>query len=193
MATLPHQSPVSVEAYLQLDRSSLEERFEYIDGYITLQAGGTANHATIGFNAARVLHSLLRGSPCRVYNSDLRVKLSEQRYVYPDACVSCDTRDRGQIDSIHYPRLIVEVLSPGTEAYDRGRKFAYYRGCPTIQEYVLIDTQRYSVEVFHREADTRWTLDTFGRDDEVKLLSLGISFPIAALYEDVIFPEGYDS
>ena len=148
-------------------------------------AGGTADHSSISINLTSLLHNLLRNSHCRVYNSDLKVRLSHNRYVYPDASVSCDQRDRGSTDTIQFPRLIVEVLSSSTEAYDRGRKFAYYRACPTVQEYVLIDTQRQAVEVYRRQSDTLWTLHPFGPGDHVELASLSLSFPIAALYEDI--------
>ncbi len=184
-----HQTPMSVEDYLTLDRTSLEARYEFIDGHAYLLAGGTANHSIIGVNITSTIHRLLSDSPCRIYNSDMRVRLSETRYVYPDAIVSCDAQDRGQIDTIHYPRLAIEVLSPSTEAYDRGRKFGYYRACPTMQEYVLVDTQRQAIEVYRRETDALWTLHPFGPGDDVELASLGVHFPIAEAYRDVVFPD----
>jgi Uma2 family endonuclease len=184
-----HRSTMSVEDYLALDRSSIESRYEFIDGYAYLLAGGTANHSTISFNVISTMHSLLRGGPYRIYASNLRVRLSESRYVYPDASVSCDPRDRGQVDTIQYPRLAVEVLSPSTEDYDRGRKFGYYRSCPTLQEYVLVDTQRQAVDVYHRETENLWTLHLFGPGDEVELASLGTRFPLTAVYEDVVLPD----
>ncbi len=185
---LPHQPYMSVEDYLELDRSSIETRYEYIDGYVTMLAGGTLDHATIGANIISILRRLLRGSPCRVFTSDARVRLSRTRFVYPDATVSCDEQDRGQGDIVQSPRLVVEVLSPSTEGYDRGRKFGYYRECPTIQEYLLIDAQRPMVEVYRREKHDLWILRTFRLDDEVELINLGIRFPVNAIYEDVIFP-----
>ena len=87
------------------------------------------------------------------------------------------------------PRLVVEVLSPTTAAYDRGQKFIYYRTCPTIEEYVLIDTQLQVVDVYRRASATLWTLHLAGPGDQVDLSSLNIAFPISALYEDVTFPE----
>ncbi len=189
---LPHHPLMTVEDYFELDRTSTETRYEYIDGYVRMPAGGTANHATIGVNVTSTLRRLLRGSPCRVYNSDLRVRISETRYVYPDASVSCDERDRGQSDMVRSPRLIVEVLSPGTEAYDRGRKFAYYRERPTIQEYVLIDTQRQAVEVFRREKNSFWTFHAFGPGDEVELVSVHVRVSVDDIYEDVIVPPEHD-
>ena len=193
MAVDPHRSLMSVEEYLMLDRDSLDVRYEFIDGHVYMLAGGSADHSTICINMTSLLHSLLRGSPCRVYNSDMRVRLSETRYVYPDASVSCDSRDRGRIESMQYPRLVVEVLSPSTEASDRGRKFGYYRGCPTIEEYVMVDAQRQGVEVYRRASENLWTLHPFVPDDQIELRSLGISFPISAVYENIELPNDDDS
>lgn len=189
MTALPYHRNISVEEYLQRDRDSIETRSEYIDGYVRMLAGGTLNHATISLNVARVLYGLLRGSSCRVFNSDARVCLSETRFVYPDVTVSCDERDRGEIDYIQSPRLVIEILSTSTEDYDRGRKFTYYRECQTIQEYVLINTTYQAVEVCRRERNDLWILQVFGPNSDVELVSLGVHFPISAVYEDVLFSE----
>lgn len=116
---------MSVEEYLQLDRSSLETRYEYIDGYVTMLAGETLDHATIGANIISILRCSLRGTSCRVFTSDVRVRISRTRFVYPDASVSCDERDRGQSDIVQSPRLVVEVLSPSTEGYIVGENLAF--------------------------------------------------------------------
>jgi Uma2 family endonuclease len=189
MTALPYHRSISVEEYLQRDRDSIEIRSEYIDGYVRMLEGGTLNHATISLNVARVLYGLLRGSSCRVFNSDARVCLSETRFVYPDVTVSCDERDRGEIDYIQSPRLVIEILSTSTEDYDRGRKFTYYRECQTIQEYVLINTTHQAVEVCRRERNDLWILQIFGPNSDVELVSLGVHFSISAVYEDVVFPE----
>lgn len=176
-----------VEEYLHLDRSSHEARYEYIDGHITLLAGGMLDHATICLNVASQLRSLLRNGPCRVFSSDARVRLSETRYVYPDITVSCNGRDRGSHDIIQFPKVVFEVLSPSTEDYDRGRKFTYYRYCPTIQEYVLINTVQQVVELCRREKGDLWSFHLYGPNDELELASLDISLPVTAIYEDVEF------
>ncbi len=188
MVAQPNRLLMSVQAYLTLDRGSIESRYEFIDGLAYMLAGGTGNHALIGGNMIGELRNALRGSPCRVYTSDMKVRLSESRYVYPDITVSCDARERGTDDILLYPHLVIEVLSPGTEAYDRGKKFGYYRACPTIEEYVLVDTQQPFVEVYRRE-NGFWRLYPFGPDDQVMLTSLDISFPVATLYENVTLSE----
>lgn len=185
---LPHDPWMSVEEYLQLDRSSIETRYEYIDGYVRMLAGGTLDHATIGANIISILRRSLRGSPCRVFTSDARVRISRTRFVYPDASVSCDEQDRGQNDNVQSPRLVVEVLSPSTEGYDRGRKFSFYRECPAIQEYLLIDAQRPMLEVYRREKHDFWILRAYHMEEEVELTNLGVHFAVSEVYEDVIFP-----
>ena len=189
MVAEPRRSFISVEEYLALDRDSMDVRYEFIDGHVYMLAGGTANHSIIAANMIRELGLLLRGGPCRVYTSDMKVRLSQSRYVYPDASISCDERDRGAVETLHYPRLVVEVLSPSNEGYDRGKKSSYYRACPTIEEYVLVDTQRQAVEVYQRVSEKLWALRSFGPSDLVELASLSISFPVAAIYEDVMLPE----
>ena len=188
MVVNPQRLFMSVEEYLELDRGSLDARYEFIDGVVTMLAGGTADHSTISINVIGLLRDLLRDGPCRVYNSDLTVRLAETRYVYPDASISCDSGDRGQVDTVQSPCLVVEVLSPSTEAYDRGKKFRYYQSSSTIQEYVLVSAQEQAVDVYRRATDNLWTLHPFGQDDEVELKSINVRFPIASVYENVIFP-----
>ncbi len=190
MAANPNRVLMSVEEYLELDRNSLDARYEFIDGVVTMLAGGTTKHSRICVNTVSQLHAALRGNPCQVFNSDLRVSISRTRYVYPDASVSCDPHDlEDEGDIIYYPRVIIEVLSPSTEASDRGKKFSYYRSCPTIQEYVLISTQEQAVDVYRRASDNLWTLHPFGPSEVVTLKSINVSIPMDDFYEDVTFPE----
>jgi len=189
MAADPHRLFMSVEEYLELDRNSLDARYEYVDGVVTLLAGGTANHSRISINVVSLLRATLRGSPCEVFNSDLRVNISSTRYLLPDASVSCDSGDlQGENDIIYSPCLIVEVLSPSTEATDRGKKFRYYQSCPSMQEYVLISTQEQAVDVYRRASDNLWTLHPFGPGDEVELKSINVSIPLEAFYENATVP-----
>ena len=190
MAADPHRLFMNVEEYLELDRNSLDARYEYIDGVVSMLAGGTTNHSRISVNVVSLLQGALRGSPCEVFNSDLRVRISSKRYVLPDASVSCDPGDLvGENDIISAPRVIVEVLSPSTEATDRGKKFRYYQSCPSIQEYVLISTQERAVDVYRRASDNLWTLHPFGPGDTITLKSIDVNLPLEALYEHVTMPD----
>lgn len=177
---------MSVEEYFALEENNPDTRYEYLDGYVYMMSGGSANHATISGNIHAILKSLLRGGSCRVYNSDMKVRVSEKRYFHPDVVVTCDSRDRGTTDFIRSPRVVVEVLSPGTEARDRGRKLQCYLATPTIEEYFLVDFRSMRMEVYRKE-QKKWVYDAFGADDAVEFVSLGISFPVADAYEDVIF------
>lgn len=156
--------------------------------------GGTIPHGTIALNLATALKLHLRRSGCRVFNSDIKVGITEKGpFHYPDLSVSCDERDRAAIEFIEHPCLIVEVLSPSTEAYDspsetlceRGGKFAHYHTIKTLQEYVLIDAEQFSVECFRLNAAGKWELTHYLAGDEVELTSVMFRCSIALLYEDV--------
>lgn len=175
---------MNVEDYLILDRSSREARYEYLDGQLRMRAGGSFSHSRIALNTAYLLDDQLGNGPCTTYNSDLRVRVSEDRYFYPDITVTCDEQE--EEDILHFPRVIVEVLSPTTEAFDRGAKFAAYRACPTLEDYVLVNSQSQSVEVYHREK-SRWTYTPYGPGDMVELKSLNVYLSVAAIYEKVRF------
>ena len=189
MTTQPIFPKMTVEEYVMLDDNSLETKYEFIDGKVYMLAGGTADHSTINGSIVAALKNALRGGQCRIHGSDLKVRLSEKRFVYPDVSVSCDPHDRGKITVMQYPTLIVETLSPSTETYNRRKKFSYYRACMSIQEYVLVDTQTQAIEVYRRDQEPFWKFSAFEADEQVELASLGISIPVTAIYEDVEFPE----
>jgi Uma2 family endonuclease len=192
MVADPHRLFMSVEEYLALDHSSLDARYEFIDGIVTMLAGGTVNHSRISVNLIVILDRMLHGKSCMICNSDMRLEISATRYVYPDISVSCDQRDQeqGDRDVIQYPCIVFEVLSASTEAYDRGRKFDYYRACPTLREYVLVDTQQQAIDLYRRQTENLWTFHPFRAGDEIELKSTNIRFLIASAYENVSFPEG---
>ena len=173
---------MDVEDYLILNRSSKSTRYEYLDGELRMLAGGSPDHSIIIANLTATIKGPLKGSQCRVYNSDVQLQLSAKRYVFPDITVSCDQRDRNQKETIRYPCVVVEVLSPTTEATDRGRKATYYRACPTIQQYMMVDSEEVLVEVHRREGE-RWTINTFEPGDTIILESLSVQFPIEEAYE----------
>jgi Uma2 family endonuclease len=179
---------MSVEDYLILNRNSKDMRYEYLNGDVRMLAGGSPDHSIIIANLTSAIKGPLKGDPYRVYNSDVQLKLSERRYVFPDITISCDERDKNQKETIHYPLVVVEVLSPTTEATDRGKKAAYYRACPTIQEYVMVDSEEVFVEV-HRREEGRWTINIFEPADTITLESLSIQFPIEDAYEGTSLTE----
>lgn len=164
------------------------ERHELINGRVYAMSGGTKNHSTIKLNIASLLKAHLRGSACRVFNSDLKVNiLHTQNYTYPDVSVTCDERDREHPLYITYPCLIVEVLSESTEAYDRGRKFEKYRRNPQLQDYGLVSSEEISVDIYHKNTVGEWVILSYREGDLVEFKSLDFSVAIEAFYEEVIF------
>jgi Uma2 family endonuclease len=167
-------------------------RYEYFDGEVFAMTGGTLPHADIALNIASLLREPLRGR-CKVRNSDAKVGITEEGpFVYPDVSVTCDERDRTAQKFSRYPCLIVEVISPGTEAYDRGGKFALYRRLESLQEYVLVGSETKTVEVFRRDQQGKWVFTPYEENDEVTLVSLGVTLAIEDIYEDVVLTEQAD-
>ena len=190
MVAQPNRRWMSVEDYLTLDKNSPGTRYEYIDGYVYLMAGGTPQHGLIMGNIQGELNRQFRqrGSSCRAYPSDVKWQLSETRYLFPDVSVTCEERDRKAKDGLRFPLLVVEVLSPGTEERDRNDKFDCYRACASIQEVVLVRTARQVVEVYRMTVDNKWLLQLYGPEDEVEFVSLEVHIPASIIYEDVEFP-----
>ena len=180
---------MNFEEYLALVEQDPDHAYEYLDGRVYMMTGGSPDHAIIGSNLNGLLQAFLRGRRCIIYNSDVYVQLSEHYRVCPDVTVSCDPRDRGAREVIRYPSLVAEVLSPTTEARDRGQKSLQYRSCPSIQEYLLISSEFPLVEVFRREKQGFWSLYTLGLDDTIELSSLGIRFPVADVYRNTSLVE----
>lgn len=173
--------PMSVEEYYRLVRTEPDVKYEYIDGSVYLMSGGTFDHAHIAQTIVGLLEDAGERRSCRAYNSDVRVRVSETRYFFPDASVTCDEHDQGTGDEVQTPRLVVEVLSPSTEAYDRGRKSAYYRACSSIDEYLLIASDRLAVEVYRR-TNGHWTLFEYGAEETVEIQSVDLYIPVLDLY-----------
>ncbi|MCY7283996.1 MAG: Uma2 family endonuclease [Cyanobacteria bacterium CAN_BIN43] len=169
-------------------------RYEYFDGEVVAMTGGTIPHNQVAVNLASLLKNHLRGKGCKILTSDAKVKLSDNGpYCYADVSVTCDERDRHARQFIRYPSLIVEVLSPSTEAFDRGKKFRKYRRIQTLKEYALIDPDRMSLECYRINERGNWELFHYFVEDtedcEVFLASIDLRFSLAALYEDVEFDE----
>ncbi len=163
-------------------------RHEYLNGDVYAMTGGTLNHGRIALNFGFILKAHLRGSGCQVGNSDCRVNIAASTdYTYPDLSVTCDERDRTNTQYITYPCLIVEVLSPGTEAYDRGNKFRMYRQNPDLQEYILVDSSSVAIELFRKKNGDDWQIINYQAGDLIELKSINLIFPIEQVYDEIIF------
>jgi Uma2 family endonuclease len=185
---LERKQTMSVEEYFQLEENDPHTRYEYVDGHVYAMAGGSADHDTVKNNIQNILWNLLRKSGCRVYSSDMKVYISETRYFHPDVIVTCNPQDRGKIQAIQSPRLVVEVLSPSTELTDRTWKLKNYRAHPTIEEYLLADSRSRKVEIY-RKKNGLWIYDAFENNDEIRLHSLDLLLPLADVYSDVEFED----
>jgi Uma2 family endonuclease len=165
-------------------------RHEYLSGRVYAMSGGTQNHGRIASNIIFILKGHLRGGGCQVGNSDCRVNIFETKdYVYPDVSVTCDDRDRTAIQAIQYPCLIVEVLSASTASYDRGDKFRMYRRNPSLQDYVLVDAEKIAIDLYRKNDRGNWEIFNYQSGDNIDLQSIGLSFSIESVYEDIIFEE----
>lgn len=188
MSTAPDVLRLTPEEFLAWELAQ-SEKHEYLDGFaypVYAMVGARDAHVTVAGNVFTGLRAHLRGGACRVYISDMKLRVeAANAYFYPDVVVTCDARDRADDLCKRYPSLIVEVLSDGTAAYDRGQKFAIYRQLDSLQEYALIDPVRFTVDCFRRDASGHWVLYPFAGDDEVEFVSLGFRTPLAALFEDV--------
>jgi Uma2 family endonuclease len=177
------------EEYFAWEEQQLE-RHELIDGRVYAMTGGTQNHSAIKLNIGSLIKAHLRGSKCRVFNSDLKVNiLSTSNYTYPDLSVTCDDRDRENAFYITYPCLIVEVLSDSTEAYDRGKKFEKYRRNPNLVDYVLVSSDEMAIDIYHKNEAGNWLILSYRPGDRVDLKSIDLSLPIEQFYEEIVFEQ----
>ena len=142
----------------------------------------------IALNFGALLKNHMRGRGCRTLNSDCRVSIvGSTKYVYPDLSITCDERDKINTQYVTYPCLIVEILSPGTEAYDRGNKFKMYRKNISLQEYVLVSADIMEIELFRKGDGDNWQIINYQAGDIVELKSINLSIHIEQIYEDIIF------
>ncbi len=178
---LTHVTP---EEYLEADRTA-EYKSEYYDGIVYAMSGGSYPHALIANNFGGALWQALRGQRCTVTSGDVRVRVTPSTYVYPDVVViGGEPKFAGdRKDIILNPVLVVEVLSPSTEAHDRGLKFIRYRTAESLQEYVLVSQDAPRVEVYRRQPEDRWLLTTYtGLDANCPLESIDCTIPLSDIY-----------
>ncbi len=180
---------ISEDDYVSGERDA-RMRHEYVDGRVFAMTGASRRHNIVAGNIFARLHAHLRGRPCDVFVNDMRVHVRSVRaFYYPDVVLTCDSRDQGADDQggLEYPTLLVEVLSPSTEAIDRREKWVNYRKLESLQEYVLVDPTQRWVEVFRR-TDAGWVQELHREPGaEVSLQAVALSLPLATIYEGVVF------
>jgi Uma2 family endonuclease len=184
------QPRLTPEQYLEIERAA-EIRSEFYGGRMYAMSGGTHTHALVIGNVSGELRAALKDGPCLVTPSDLRVRVApDGLYTYPDIVVVCAEPRYvdGHRDTLLNPVLIVEVLSPSTEGYDRGFKAAQFRNIESLQEYALVSQSEPRVEVLRRQASGDWLLsDSVGLESVCRFESVGVSLPLSAIYSKVAF------
>lgn len=191
MSTQP-KTFLTPEQYLDIERKA-EYKSEYYRGEMFAMAGASLAHNTLVANLIGEFHGKLRAGPCRVLPSDMRVRVtSTGLYTYPDVVVVCGEPRvlDNQMDTLLNPSVLVEVLSPSTEDYDRGRKFEQYQSIESLREYLMLASDRVHADLYTRQPDGCWLLTSATRlEDSLDLQSVGCSLALAGLYEKIDFPE----
>ncbi|HJZ50049.1 MAG TPA: Uma2 family endonuclease [Roseiflexaceae bacterium] len=183
---------ISESEYLELERGSASKH-EYFAGEIFAMTGASEQHNLIASNVMAMLHGQLRGRSCRIYPSDMRLKVVQTGLnTYPGITVVCgppEFTDPTKRDTLINPTIVIEILSPSTERYDRGLKFQNYRSIASLQEYILIAQDQQRIECYARHADNEWLLtEAVGADTSLQIASLSVVLDLNEAYEQVELP-----
>lgn len=187
MSAVPAATPhlVTHEDYFALEQRE-DWRYEYCAGEVFAMSGGTESHALVGMSIGAALLNALRGKPCRVYSSDMKLYIRQHdHFCYPDAQVLCEHGIRHKL-YVENPVLVVKVLSPSTESYDRGGKFEHYRSIEALEYYLLADPERRHVELYERESPNAWRLTEYN-EGSVPLAKLQAALELADIYAQIEF------
>jgi Uma2 family endonuclease len=189
---VPQDHWVSLEEYHKIEEENPDCKFEYVDGQVYAMAGGSRKHSRIAVNLIIALGVHLRGTSCRVFNSDIHVLptgTGNPSYI-PDVAVTCNPEDYEDEEpkDIRFPKLIIEVLSPSTYTKDRTEKLQAYQACASVQEYVMISTHHQQVEVYRRGSEDTWIQTYYRHGQVVTLTSVELTISISDIYEDTSIP-----
>ena len=192
MASAAAQTYLTPEEYLAFERKATTKH-EYVNGHIVAMSGASREHNLITGDIFGGLYIQLMERECEAYASEMRVKIPETAsYTYPDVVVVCDEPrfEDDVFDTLLNPTVIVEVLSPSTEAYDRGEKFEHYRQIPSLKEYVIVSQDRVRVEHYLRQGGTQWLLTELDAPEDVlPLISIACDLTLHHIYRRVEFSE----
>ncbi len=192
MTALPKHK-YTLEEYFEIERES-EEKYEYWDGNVWSMAGASPAHERIVINTGGHLREIFRGRGCSVFGSNLKVKVPIYNpYRYPDLSVYCGEgiyETMGKMEVLTNPQMLIEVLSPSTEAFDRGEKFTYYKSIKSFTEYILIAVNRPHVTQFIKQNEREWIQrEASGLDENIFSPTFNIEILLSEIYLDVEFPE----
>ena len=187
MGDAAEQTWIDYETYLTIEQEA-DRKHEWLDGRIYAMAGGTTAHGQLTAQSIMELGRLAAGCGCRVFSADVKIRVQATGLAtYPDASVVCgpierDARDRNAVVN---PVVLVEVLSDGTEGYDRGEKFEHYRQIPSLRDFVIVSQHKAHVEVYSRDERGRWVLSTAGAGERLSLTAMDGAIEVDRLYADV--------
>ena len=193
MALAPHHR-FTFDDYVRVEEDS-GIKHEFLAGQVWAMSGGSPAHAAVAANVVTLLGNALRDKPCRTYSSDLRVRVQATGLgTYPDVTVVCDRLELDPEDPKKHtainPRVIVEVLSPSTEDYDRGEKLGHYKQIPSLAEVMLVAHDRREVEVVRREPDGGWSREIVREGSVARLRSIECDLPVDEIYRDPLSAPG---
>lgn len=185
----PRMTP---EEYLAWEATQ-EEKYEYIDGEIIAMTGGTITHTRLYLNLYRALFPHLAKRGCEAFVSDVKVQdVKNKRYFYPDLVVTCSEEDKTNNKFISHPTVIVEILSPSNSKYDKNQKLKLYRRLPSLQEYILIDSERVFVAMYQRQTEKMWAYTDYELEETFLIPSIEFECSVATIYENAILEEPDD-
>jgi Uma2 family endonuclease len=175
---------LTLEDYLRWENQQ-PERHEFHRGEVFAMVGGRRVHGRVVGNFMRALGNALQGSPCQVFAESMKVQPADDTILYPDLFVTCDPEDLRTEMIFRAPTLVIEVLSPGTQAYDRSLKFALYRQLASLKEYALVDPETRRIEIFRPGPDGLWDLHDMSGRAVVSFASVGVDVPMAEVFEGI--------
>jgi Uma2 family endonuclease len=177
--------PLTFEQYLELEENQAT-RHEFVDGFMFAMAGASDNHNLISLNIASAARAATRGSSCRAYHTDMKLRTPNGVGYYPDIFITCADDDKGKKVK-HHPCLIIEVLSPFTEDIDRGEKLFNYQKCASLRMYVLVRQDKKFLEIYKRNLEGKWEYSILEEDGSLEFACAGFTMTLDEIYEDVIF------
>ncbi len=177
-------SNLSLQEFLDWENQQ-PERHEFHRGEVFAMVGARRVHGLIGLNIAASLKSQLKGTPCRAFADSMKLRIAADTILYPDVFVTCDPGDLRTDQVFTAPTLVVEVLSPSTQSYDRGSKFTLYRSIMTLREYMLVDPDTREVQLFRRGADSLFTLHDLTGREQITLDSIGCELLASEVFDGV--------
>jgi Uma2 family endonuclease len=179
---------ITSQEYLAFERQATEKH-EFVDGIIYAMSGASEEHNLVAGNLFGEIRQCFKGRSCKTYINDMRVKINELDYVYPDVVAVCGDAqfEDNTFDTLSNPTVIIEVLSDSTERYDRGRKAELYRALPTMQDYVLISQTHCYIEHYQRQSATQWLFTTISQlDEKLVLSSVNATIAVHDIYDKVL-------